>query len=90
MGEVRIGGDRRRVGDARTVSDARVAAALGEIGVEFPTTGDFPLDPLLLGCCTVRTVEGVAGERPPTPCGARGVILPLLSTLRCFARGVVS
>jgi hypothetical protein len=46
----------------------------------------------LPGCCwMVRTVEGVAGERPPgNACGALGVLLPPLSMLMCFALGVVS
>lgn len=70
------------------VSDAGAAVAFGEVDPEFPTTG-VPLAELPLRWrCAVRTVEGVAGERPP--CGARGVVLAPLSTLACLARGVVS
>jgi hypothetical protein len=68
-----------------------VAAALCMRGVEDPTIG-VPLEepPLPVARRVVRTVDGVAGERPPTPCGARGVVLAPLSTLTCLARGVVS
>jgi hypothetical protein len=91
VGDNRAGGDRRRLGERRTVSDARVAATLGVMGVEFPTMGvPFWEPPLPVARCTLRTVEGVAGERPPTPCGARGVVLAPLSMLTCLARGVVS
>lgn len=72
-------------------SDARVAAALGVTGVELPTAGvPFAEPPLPVARCTVRTVDGVAGERPPIPCTARGVELAPLSMLTCRARGVVS
>lgn len=85
-----MGGESRS--ESRTESEAIVAAVLGETGAEFPRTGDTPLfEPSLPGCCCiVRTVEGVAGERPPTPCGALEVVLAPLSTLICLARGVVS
>lgn len=45
--------------------------------------------PLPADLCALRTVDGVDGERPSLPCGALGVILPPLSMLTCFARGVV-
>jgi hypothetical protein len=62
-----------------------------ESAVELPTRGA-PVDepPLPVARCVVRTVDGVAGERPLPPCGARGVVLAPLSTLTCLARGVVS
>lgn len=86
----REGGDRRSVGECRIASEATRAATLGVMG-EFVTTGiAFCEPPLPDGWCEARTVDGVAGERPPTPCGALGVVLAPLSTLVCLARGVVS
>jgi hypothetical protein len=87
-----VGGERRSVGELRRLSDAKVAAALWVRGVELePATGvPFEEPPLPDVRCVVRTVDGVAGERPPVPCGARGVVLAPLSTLACLARGVVS
>jgi hypothetical protein len=79
------------LGERRTESEARFAAALGAMGVELPTTGVPFAEPLLPDAwCMVRAVEGVAGERPVNPCGARGVVLAPLSILTCLARGVVS
>jgi hypothetical protein len=79
------------VGEYRTLSDADAAAALGAMGAGFLAEGvPFAEPPLPDARWALRTVEGVAGERPPTPCGARGVVLAPLSTLICLARGVVS
>lgn len=73
------------------LSETSVAAALWVRGVEVPATGvPFEEPPLPEVRCAVRTVDGVAGERPPTPCCARGVVLAPLSTLTCRFRGVVS
>jgi hypothetical protein len=79
------------LGERRTVSEANIAAALWIMGVEFPTTGvPFCEPPLPEAWCMARTVDGVAGDRPPAPCGARGVVLAPLSILACLTRGVVS
>jgi len=74
------------------LSEARVAAALCVRGVELPATGvPFDEPPLPDVRCAVRTVDGVVGERGPSPCGggARGVVLEPLSWLVRLVRGVV-
>lgn len=86
-----MGGERRKAGEFRIFSDTKVAAALVVRGVELFITG-VPRGGVLLpdARCAVRTVDGVAGERPGTPWVARGVVLALSSAPVCLARGVVS